>query len=61
MLGDMAETHPRADQPILDRFGQALRTMFAETAQDPVPERWTDLIKRLDNEERRKLEAHRRV
>jgi hypothetical protein len=35
--------------------------MFAETAQDPVPERWTDLIKRLDNEERRKLEAHRRV
>lgn len=54
MLGDMAQSHRQAEnsdqRPILDRFGRALRKLFAELDK-PEPERWGDLLERLNTEE----------
>jgi hypothetical protein len=39
--------------PIFERFGKSLHQRFDEIVHEPLPERWTDLIKRLDAEEAR--------
>jgi hypothetical protein len=44
---------------LLDRFGKAIRDANKDTIQQPLPERWAELIKRLnEDEERRKREDH---
>jgi hypothetical protein len=37
--------------PIFDRLGKALHERFDPIANDPLPERWVDLIQRLNVEE----------
>ena len=50
----MAVNYWRSDRrrPLVDRFGKTLRTLIENVAQEPMPERWIDLIRRLDAEER---------
>jgi hypothetical protein len=39
------------------RIGKTLHDLFASVPNDPVPERWVDLINRLNEEERQKDDA----
>jgi hypothetical protein len=39
------------------RISKALHDFFASVLNDPVPERWVDLIIRLNEEERQKREV----
>lgn len=61
MLKGMAQTHLSAGRPILDRFGQALRKLFAGVLDKPVPERWADLLDRLNSEESAKGSGNKRA
>jgi hypothetical protein len=36
---------------VIERIGKTIREAFERLAPNPVPERWDDLIKRLDAEE----------
>jgi hypothetical protein len=42
------------------RLGKVLHDLFASVLNDPVPERWVDLINRLNEEERQKAEANQK-
>ena len=46
-------TRMRSHSPIVE-IGKALRQTFWEVAREPMPERWVDLIARLDREEAQK-------
>jgi hypothetical protein len=54
----MAEIHwrPGAQPSILEHIGKILREIAQVFRNEPLPERWVELIKRLDAEE----EASRR-
>ena len=45
---------------IAQRIGKALNDLFASVAKEPVPERWVDLINRLNEEDRKKAEAEQK-
>jgi anti-sigma factor NepR-like protein len=45
--------HMQTNSPIIE-IGKALRQAYWEIAREPVPERWVDLIIRLDAEEAKK-------
>jgi hypothetical protein len=47
----MSETNIHLDRPLLERFGIALHKRYDDILQEPLPERWTDLINRLNAEE----------
>ena len=51
-LGDM-----QSNSPIIE-IAKALRQTFWEIAREPVPERWIDLIVRLDAEEAQRGNQH---
>jgi hypothetical protein len=42
-------TYRRGRPPLLERFGKTLREAIK---REPLPERWTELLKRLNREER---------
>ncbi len=51
-----ADTSPRIavlDGHVQARLGQRLRSLFDEVAREPVPERFLDLLDRLDQQEGR--------
>jgi len=41
-------SHRRGRPPLLERFGKTLREAIQSA---PLPERWTELLKRLNREE----------
>jgi hypothetical protein len=43
----------RPMSPLLEGFGKKLREAQNETLDEPIPERWVELIKRLNEEEKR--------
>ena len=45
---------------ILERLGNALHRRYDNIANEPLPERWVDLIHHLDEQERQQSEAPRR-
>ena len=45
--------------PIFERIGKMLHDQLADIAREPLPERWTDLINYLNDQERRQREAGR--
>ena len=49
---------PHAQCPIFDRIGKMLHAHFDEVVDEPLPKRWVDLIKYL-NEQEREDEARR--
>jgi hypothetical protein len=42
---------------ILQRLGKALHVHDSDIAQAPLPRRWVDLIRHLDEQERRRSQA----
>ena len=46
----------RRKSPLVERFGKTLREANKDTVQRPLPERWVELIKRLNEEEARRRE-----
>ncbi len=40
------------DATLLQRLSKALRTQYDDVANEPLPERWTDLIHYLNEKER---------
>ena len=56
--GDYAvpkQAHERG--AIAQGIGKVLNDLFASVVKEPVPERWVDLINRLNEEERKKAVA----
>ena len=45
-------TPPRLDRDVQARIGEQLRTMYDELLQQPVPNRFVDLLKALDKVEK---------
>ena len=43
---------PKAQSPVFRRISEMLRDQFHEVACEPLPKRWIDLIKLLDEKER---------
>jgi hypothetical protein len=46
-----------AHSPVVKRLNAALHAVYDAVTNEPVPERWVDLIKRLSQEERARREA----
>ena len=48
--------------PMLERIGRGLHVQYDDIAKEPLPARWVDLIKHLNEkeDERRKVEARPR-
>jgi hypothetical protein len=42
---------------IFDRLGKALHAQYDQVASQPLPERWIDLIRYLDEKERRQASS----
>jgi len=42
---------------LLERISKAMRRQFDAIAREPLPERWVDLIKHLNEQERRQAQA----
>jgi len=58
-LGSLLNTHTReavvvqhGSNTFLDRISKALRANFDEVAKEPLPQRWIDLIRYLNERER---------
>jgi uncharacterized protein YifE (UPF0438 family) len=47
----MSEKKYLEEAPILERIGKILNETLNDVRREPVPERWVDLIHRLDAEE----------
>ena len=43
---------PQTRSPIVERLKAALRAQYEVILNEPLPERWVDLIKRLNEQER---------
>jgi hypothetical protein len=52
----MADIRHIGAPDLIDRVGRALRRSLESFQQSPVPERWVDLLKRLNEEERSRRE-----
>jgi hypothetical protein len=48
----MSESRYIKETPVLQGIGKVLHETFNDVRLDPVPERWVDLIHRLDAEEK---------
>ena len=51
---------PQARSPIVERLKTALRAQYDAIVNEPLPERWVDLIKRLNEQERAQRENLRK-
>lgn len=51
---EMAIPLPRLDRDAQARLGEQLRAMYDELLQQPVPSRFVDLLKTLDEAEKEK-------
>jgi hypothetical protein len=51
---------PQAQKPILDRIRKALHVQYDETVREPLPERWVDLIRYLNEKDQMHSEAGQR-
>lgn len=47
---------PLHQSPRFENIGRLLRTQYSEIANEPLPERWVDLIKYLNERERAEAE-----
>ena len=47
----MSETKYIRETPVLDRIGKVLHETFDDFRREPLPERWVDLLNRLNAEE----------
>ena len=48
---------PQIGSPIVERLKTALRAQYEAIVDEPLPERWVDLIKRLNEQERAQRET----
>jgi len=48
---------PQIGSPIVERLKTALRAQYEAIVYEPPPERWVDLIKRLNEQERAQRET----
>jgi hypothetical protein len=48
---------PQTPSPIVERLKTALRAQYEAIVNEPLPERWVDLIKRLNEQERAQRET----
>jgi hypothetical protein len=58
-VGDTNGREPQAEDPKLDRaiqarIGDQLRAMYTELMEQPVPDRFRDLLEKLDQENKEK-------
>jgi Anti-sigma factor NepR len=51
---------PQARSPIVERIKSALHAQYDAILNEPLPERWVDLIHRLNEQERRQRESEKR-
>ena len=51
----------QARYPILERIGKVLHEQLSDVAHEPLPERWMNVIKYLNDKERRQREIARRA
>jgi hypothetical protein len=56
VLPSMTDTQHIQEPPLLERIGKALQERLDDIVQEPLPERWTDLIHRLNAEELARME-----
>jgi anti-sigma factor NepR-like protein len=50
---------PQARSPIVERIKSALHAQYDAILNEPLPERWVDLIHRLNEQERRQRESEK--
>ncbi|MGJ3262610.1 MAG: NepR family anti-sigma factor [Salinarimonas sp.] len=50
---------PRLDRAIQSRIGDQLRAMYSELMEQPVPDRFKDLLAELENQKTEKTENSR--
>jgi hypothetical protein len=50
---------PQARSPIVERIKSALHAQYDAILNEPLPERWVDLIHRLNEQERLRREGQR--
>lgn len=48
---------PQTWSPIIERLKTGLRAQYDAIINEPLPERWVDLIKRLDEQEQWRRET----
>jgi hypothetical protein len=48
-LSDSSPRHAALTRPIQDRIGQQLRAMYNDVMAQGIPDRFTELLKRLDH------------
>ena len=51
---------PHAQNSILERIRNALHVQYDETVREPLPERWVDLIRYLNEKDQVRSEAMQR-
>ena len=51
---------PQTRSPIVERLKTVLRAQYDAIVTEPLPERWVDLIKRLNEQERAQREDVRK-
>jgi len=49
-LSDKLHADPKLDRAIQSRIGDHLRAMYDDLLQQPVPDRFKDLLSRLDDQ-----------
>ena len=52
---------PQARSQIIDRIKSALHAQYDAILNEPLPERWVDLIHRLNEQERRQRESRGQI
>ena len=55
-LNDKLSSNPRLDRTIQTRIGDQLRAMYDDLMQQPVPDRFADLLARLEQNEEEKAQ-----
>ncbi|MGO4573040.1 NepR family anti-sigma factor [Microvirga sp. 2TAF3] len=53
-LGDKLATEPKLDNVSQKRIGDQLRAMYDELMQQPVPDRFKDLLEQLEKSDKEK-------
>ncbi|HEX2136324.1 MAG TPA: NepR family anti-sigma factor [Microvirga sp.] len=55
-LNDKLSSNPRLDRTIQTRIGDQLRAMYDELMQQPVPDRFADLLAKLEQSDEEKAQ-----
>jgi hypothetical protein len=55
-LNDKLSSNPRLDRTIQTRIGDQLRAMYDELMQQPVPDRFADLLAKLEQNDEEKAQ-----